>query len=456
MPRVKKTALLLLCLLIGGLLRAPMERPLGREMRTTGLIAEPLDQETSEAIGQTSAAIALGGLRSLVAAVLNFSKIVPLWQDQDWVGIFTVFDQIHTLQPNIPYYWEAAAGYAADDAYADYRDRPGMEEWRRKLRRDEFFHKGIAYLDKGIVNNPTDLGLRQMKARLLSDTYKPDHLDYAAATRVLDEAVKLENVTDITRRNRLYLMSRVPERRREALTLVREIYADPQSRYPSIRSQLFALQNEFPDEEQIPATEIFGSSGDIVQSLFNHYQRRDEGLPMAGVRTRLEQELTELNPPFALHPLYNTDLKRVTHRVAGLLNALPYHLPENPFAPDSSWPLVVNHFQENRRESFPTIRVLFYVLQQLADLPPEDRLPYLQIFPDDLVAMQDLANFLLDESHQYPRTGVRELLQELTIKYDLPEHLDPLRNPSAFPFLSDWRDEVTQLQFERTNQMNMP
>ena len=86
-------------------------------MRTAGLLAEPLDQQTSEAIGQTSALIALGGLRSLVAAVLNFSKIVPAWSDQDWLSIFNTFEQIHTLQPKTSYYWEAAAGYSADDAY---------------------------------------------------------------------------------------------------------------------------------------------------------------------------------------------------------------------------------------------------------------------------------------------------------------------------------------------------
>ena len=75
MVLLRKTALAFLFLLVAGLVRIPIERPLGREMRATGLLAEPLDQKTSEAIGQTSAAIALGGLRSLVASVLNLSLI---------------------------------------------------------------------------------------------------------------------------------------------------------------------------------------------------------------------------------------------------------------------------------------------------------------------------------------------------------------------------------------------
>ena len=77
MPLIKKSAIILLLLLLAGIVRAPFERPLGRDMRTENLLPQPIGFETTEALGQTSAAIALGGLRSLVAAVLNFSEVVP-------------------------------------------------------------------------------------------------------------------------------------------------------------------------------------------------------------------------------------------------------------------------------------------------------------------------------------------------------------------------------------------
>ena len=151
----KKVALVLLFLLIAGVARMPLERPLGREMRQEGILAEPLDLSTSEALGQTSATIALGGLRSLVAATLNFSKVVTAWQEQDWLSIFNTFEQIHTLQPKAEYYWKSAATYAADDAYSDYGDRKGIPNAQREIRRDEFFNKGVSYLDQGIKTTPT-------------------------------------------------------------------------------------------------------------------------------------------------------------------------------------------------------------------------------------------------------------------------------------------------------------
>ncbi|MDQ8189552.1 hypothetical protein QEH58_04535 [Roseibacillus persicicus] len=452
MRSTKKVSILLLFLLIAGLARMPLERPLGREMRQTGILAEPLDQKTSDAIGQTSAAIALGGLRSLVASVLNFSKVVPAWQEQDWVGIFTIFEQIHTLQPQVSYYYQAAAGYAADDAYSDYRDRPGMEEWQRELRRNEFFNKGITYLDEGIENLPEDLKLREMKARMLSDTYKPEHVDYAAATEVLDEAVTLKKATDVVKRQRLYLMSRVPERRREALALTREIYADPRSRFPSIKSQLFSLQNEFPDEEAIPLDEIYDSKGEIVRGLFNHYQRRNEGLPMAGVREELEATLDELKLPMALNPLLNTDIKRVTLMFEDVYEASPLKFPSNYSEESGNWPLVVRHFEEYGSSSLPTMRVLYYVLQNLAGLPPEERVHESRIFPDRLTAIRDLANFLFDESHDYPRNGVREQLEEQCVKAQVPDHLSPLLHPEQFPFNNEWMDSVQRWHYDQVGE----
>ena len=44
-----------------------------------------------------------------------------------------------------------------------------------------------------------------------------------------------------------------PSDSKEALQLAREIYADPESRFPSVKSLLYALQNEFPDEQALPS-----------------------------------------------------------------------------------------------------------------------------------------------------------------------------------------------------------
>lgn len=453
MDFLKKTTIILLLLLVAGLLRVPFERPLAREMRSAGILPEPINLETSEALGQTSAAIALGGLRSLVAAVLNFSKVVPAWQDRDWLGIFDTFEQIHTLQPETGYYWEAAAGYAADDAYSDFRDRAGVPEWRRKLRRDEFFQKGEGYLTAGIENLPEDIRLYQMKARLRSDIYKPEHIDYAAAANVLDKAVQLENATDVLRRYRLYLMSRVPERRSEALQLARQIYQDPMARYPSVKSLIFALQNEFPEApgQRIPDRELYKTDAEFLRGLFNHYQRREEKLPMVGVREEIERLVKPMDLPYSLDPLRNSDIARITGHLEDIYRLCPLTLPTNINDKEGDWGQVVALFQDLQADSSPTVRVLFFVLQNLAAIPAEDRVPLSKLFPNKLYALRDLANYQYDSGHSYPRAGVAEALEEIATSLQLSEELNPVKNPDRFPFDKSWMEEVQNWQYRELN-----
>ena len=455
MPRAKKVICIVLFLLFAGVARVPLERPLAREMRASGILSEPLDMSTSEALGQTSAALALGGLRSLVAAVLNFSQVSSSWREQDWLGLFNTFDQIHTLQPRSAYYWEAAAGYAADDAYSSARIHSRMtplEERQSKIQREEYFDKGIDYLDEGITNNPKNTTLRLMKARLYSETYyKPEQLDYKAAAEVLDEAITLDKVPEFLPRQRVYLMSRVPERREEALKLVREIYAKPESRFPSIKSLLSALQNEFPSDNDIPTTEIYASPGDAVRSLFNHYQRREEELPMTGVHEEIEEILAKIDPPYALNPLLNSDIKRATIKIGDALDLFPLTLPNNPQQDPGDWQIIVDHFQQYQSQSLPTFRVLFFVLQNHITIPAENVLTTSQIFPNDYIALRDLSNFYYDEGHQLPKTGIKEEMQSLESKIALPQELSPLENPSLFPLSNDWMDQVKQWTLEQIN-----
>lgn len=453
MPKARKIALLLLLLLLAGLLRAPLERPLGRELRATGILEQPLDSQTSANLGQTSAAIALGGLRSLVAAVLNFSKVVPAWDDRDWLGVFDAFQQIHTLQPRVSYYWEAAARYAADDAYADYRERPDQPEWQRQIRQQELFDKGIAYLDEGTRNLPEAVPLFALKARFLSDTYKREQLDYPRATEVLDHAVTLPDATDVLRRQRLYLMARVPERRREALDLAREIYATPSFRFPSVKSLLYALQSAFPGEggSAVPLREIYRDQAEVLRSLFNYYQRRSEGYPMDGVREELDEVVAAMELPYLLDPLRNSDIKRVTLSLNELHGQAPLSFPRDPYAPEGHWGTVVDSFQEHGSQSPPLVRVLIVVLQELASVSAENRTPLARIFPDQLTAIRDLSNYLYDDSHSYPRDGVETALRDLVGKVAIPTSLDPVQHRDLFPLTQDWIITVRQHQMEAIN-----
>ena len=63
--------MLLVAVLVSGVVRMPCEVVLSSELRAAGLFQVPLAIDTRDKIGQTSAAVALGGLRTLVATFLN-------------------------------------------------------------------------------------------------------------------------------------------------------------------------------------------------------------------------------------------------------------------------------------------------------------------------------------------------------------------------------------------------
>ncbi|NJM36475.1 MAG: hypothetical protein HC845_00580 [Akkermansiaceae bacterium] len=58
-------------LLLFGAARMPYEAALAKELRAARLTPQPLEIGTREKIGQTSSAVALGGLRTLVATFLS-------------------------------------------------------------------------------------------------------------------------------------------------------------------------------------------------------------------------------------------------------------------------------------------------------------------------------------------------------------------------------------------------
>ena len=61
----------LAAVVLTGMLRRPLDDRLTDDMRERNLLPSPIEMDTREELGQTTLAIALGGLRPLVAAMLN-------------------------------------------------------------------------------------------------------------------------------------------------------------------------------------------------------------------------------------------------------------------------------------------------------------------------------------------------------------------------------------------------
>lgn len=307
MPRIlKKLAVILLVLFLTGLARLPFEQDLADELRERGLIQAPIDLDTRDKLGQTTYAVALGGLRSLVAAMKNIAAHAH-FSNQEWFELEEEFKTITTLQPTVRYYWETGSWHLAYNAYADYSDKPGIPEARRRLAQKDFLARGRRMLEEGVENNPGNWRLYQALGRLLTDPFKPK--DYEAAASIYRAALALEDVPQQLHREYLYTLCRIPGREQEAWEQAQKVFSVPGNRkYPTTQSIFFTLQEKFAGPaDRLPLEDIFGTRRMALRNLCNYSRRKREGFPMFGVRKTIGILIEEFRIPDEFNPLTNPD-----------------------------------------------------------------------------------------------------------------------------------------------------
>ena len=304
MPLGKKLPIVFLALVAAGYALRPFEDALRRDFESAQLLYQPLDLNTREEIGQVSFAVTLGGLRSLVASMMNITGVQKAWREQDWFEIEDQFQTIVTLQPRTRYYWQEAKQHLALNAWADYSDRPGLTAEQRKARQEEALRKGREFLERGMKALPDDWHLVYDLAYLWENPHRPPN-DLPAAAEAYRSALTLPGAPKYLERRLFYVLSRLPDGREEAYQLSRELLADEDHRtIPSVQSQAFALQQEFaPEEGQMPLEKLFGSRGRALEQLSYYWRRRSEGYPMTGVAETIGKLLAEFDVPAEFSPL---------------------------------------------------------------------------------------------------------------------------------------------------------
>ena len=314
MKTTRKLLVVFLALIVTGLLKLPLEQGFAANLRERRLIPPPIDLKTRQALGQTSYAIALGGLRPLVATMRNLKAHV-YFEHQEWGKLEGTYKTITTLQPHTRYYWDVAAWHLAYNAYADYGDKPDIPDARRRHLQKEYLTRGIRFIEDGIDNNPDDWRLRQSYIRILTDPFKPN--DLPKAVSALEDAMARGEVPAIFHRERLYALSRIPGREEDAWKAAQEVWSNPTNRdVPSIRLIYFALQYKFaPKESRIPLEVLFGPRGgggaatpvrsrlNALKYLSFYWLRKREGFPMDGVAETIRLLLKEFNIPEEKSPL---------------------------------------------------------------------------------------------------------------------------------------------------------
>ncbi|RYD20306.1 MAG: hypothetical protein EOP88_15565 [Verrucomicrobiaceae bacterium] len=299
----QRNGILTVALLAFGAARLPFEAGLSQELRAAGLVPAAMEIGTREKIGQTSSAVALGGLRTLVATFLNL-RAFSFFQEQKWDDVAETFETIVDLAPRTRYYWETGSWHSAYNAASYYLNDSELPPLRRKEAWRASIFRGRAFLERGIRNNPGDWSMQANLGYLLQDSnkfpaFRNADETFAAASAAYAKAGENKNAPAYVRRAAFFSLARVKGKEKEALALARSLYADRVNRVPTLQVLLLILEaHENPDMDTAArAIEIFGSKESAYEALSNHWFRTRERFPVYGVAKALESLERQLNIP---------------------------------------------------------------------------------------------------------------------------------------------------------------
>ena len=171
----KKTRRYLLCIaivVVSGVVRLPLEAGLEDQMTEAGFREGAPGLELREELGQMGFVAAFGGLRSLVASILDLWAFVA-FTDDEWGEVDSRYSIICRLQPKVEKYWELASWHMAYNAVAYYeRSETATDSMRLAVRTklmESYKDKGISYLERGLVFLPDSGKLHLSMASIHKD-----------------------------------------------------------------------------------------------------------------------------------------------------------------------------------------------------------------------------------------------------------------------------------------------
>lgn len=302
MKTFRKSAVVLLAVLIAGAARIPFERSLMEELRAAKLLPQPLRIGVGEKLGQTGAAVALGGLRTLVATFLNL-RAFTAFTDQRWRDVENTYDLVVDLAPQTEYYWLTGSWHLAYNAGSFYQHDKDLPPLRRQEMWRTYVHKGRAFLERGIRNNPGNWRLNMELGSMLIDDFKTAAFGdpaetYAAAAEAYRAAADTGQANLFASRALFYALARVPGREDEAISLGEKLFQTRVNRTPTVRTVLYALHLKRDPSQDADALyhRLFESEERAYAALSDLWRGR-EGYPVDGVASRLRELESKLGIP---------------------------------------------------------------------------------------------------------------------------------------------------------------
>ncbi len=284
---------ILISLAAFGLAKLKFETSLSESMVAQKLIQPPIKRGTSLKLGQTGAAVALGGLRSLIASIWSL-KAYNHFEELDWIKLEESYEIATTLQPQSTIYWKTAAWHLHTNASVYYNENADLSPMRRGQMRSKYIQKGSTLLETGITENPDDWILHLELARLWSDSYKKPNLP--KSIRHYKDALACESLPQFERaklkRFLFYTMTRSSEHSQEAYDMGLALYRkSPRNRTPNLTCCIFALQNalEITGQKALTESELFPDHASQLKWLQNYWDHRKNDYPMHGVRAAINK-----------------------------------------------------------------------------------------------------------------------------------------------------------------------
>ncbi len=301
----KRNCILAVAILAFGAARMPFEAGLLKNLQEKGLSPGKLEIPAKERLGQTFAAVAMGGLRTLVASFYNL-RAFGFFEEKKWDRVADTYDTIVALAPRTSYYWQTGAWHSAYNGASFYLNDSELPPLRRKQAWRNSILRGRDFLERGIRNNPESWNLQAYLGFILSDANKfpafpdPDET-FLAAAEAYGKAADTGGAPDYVRRQQFYALARVKGKEKEALEMARELYKEQKNRTPSLLALLFVLEaHEDTSKDMTPrALELFGTPEKAYEALSGHWQRTRERFPVYGVAQVLQTLEEQLKIPAA-------------------------------------------------------------------------------------------------------------------------------------------------------------
>ncbi len=202
-------------ILIGGLIRFPLEQGYTAQMQEAGHLEKPLELSLRDDLGQSAFLATLGGFRGPVATLFAI-EAVGAWQECNWGVVDSRYALCNKLQPKEVAYWTERAWMAGINAPHNYKYRLHLTPQVLQMRLCQQEARAISILREGIQHCPDSYTLYDTLGEMLSDSRKALTRDFAGAYEAFTRGSKCPGAPRFMARKADYVLARIPGREAEA------------------------------------------------------------------------------------------------------------------------------------------------------------------------------------------------------------------------------------------------